>query len=220
MSRGTKGVHRRPVNAVVRRCSNLMKIKNERPLLLSIPVVVLVSVWFVFVVVCFSDADNDLPQFLALLFGSVLWDLVWLARFIVTLVRQRRASIPRQTLRHALLFWGFEPVVLLLCGVLALTGSLFHGRFLLSHSSLNAYAAEVVAAHVKPHGHGTAKHWVGLFRVAEIELQQDGVVRIITASGFLSDAGFTFSPVSFLPRTDEDTYHYITGAWYHWHRSW
>src|SRR4030095_1302464 len=111
-------------------------------------------------------------------------------------------------------------VALLLSAALIFSGFLCSVRFRLSRPALDAYVAEVVAGRVQPHGYGTPRHWVGLFRVAETESLPDGVVRIITASDFLDDAGFTFSPVSPPPRVGEDSYTHITGAWYHWHRSW
>jgi hypothetical protein len=155
-----------------------------------------------------------------LVYGSLLWGVIWLLRLVVTVVRQQRGSVPRQTLRHALVHWGVEPVVLLLCGVLAFTGILGHIRFRLCRPSLDAYVAEVVSGRVQPHGYDSPKRWVGLFHVAETELQPHGVVRIITASVFLDDAGFTYSPVSPPPRIGEDSYEHITGYWYRWHRSW
>jgi len=39
----------------------------------------------------------------------------------------------------------------------------------------------------------------------------------LSASGFLIDADFTFSPVSMLPRIGEVTDQHITASWYHWH---
>lgn len=194
--------------------------RQNRLRLFPIPVVILISAWFVFVLGCFSDAGSDILSYLVLVYGSLLWGFIWLVRLIVSIVRQRRGSVPRQTLRHAVLYWGFEPVTLLLCGVLALSGVLYHVRFRLCRPSLDAYVADVIAGRVQPHSYGTTKHWVGLFRIAETELQPDGVVRIITAATFLDDAGFTFSPVSPPPRIGEDTYHHITGSWYHWNRSW
>jgi hypothetical protein len=194
--------------------------KNELPRLVPIPVVVLLSAWFVFVVVCFSDAGADFGPVVALVYGGMLWGVIWLVRLIVTIVRQQRGAIPRPTLRYALVHWGVEPVVLLFCGVLALTGGLYHVRFRLCRPSLDAYVADVVAGRVQPHGYDSPSRWVGLFHVAETELQTNGVVRIITTSTFLDDAGFAYSPVSPPPRIGEDSYDHITDSWYRWHRSW
>jgi hypothetical protein len=151
---------------------------------------------------------------------GLLWLFVWLIRLIVSLIRQRRGTIARLGLRHALRYWGVEPAALLLCGVLAISGVLFYPRFWLCRASLDAYVADVVAGRVQPHGNETPRHWVGLFRVSEVELQPGGVVRMITTPVFLDDAGLTYSPVSAPPRIGEDSYRHITGAWYRWHRSW
>lgn len=197
-----------------------MKPKNELPRLVPIPVAILLSALFVFVVICFSDAAADSGPVVALVYGSLIWGAIWLVRFVVTVVRQRRGSIPRPTRRYALVHWGVEPVVLLLCGVLALTGVLYHVRFRLCRPALDAYVADVFAERVQPHGFDSPKRWVGLFHVAETELQKNGVVRIITTSTFVDDAGFTYSPTSPPPRIGEDSYDHITGSWYRWYRSW
>ena len=173
-----------------------MKSANDKTRILPIPVVVLVSAWFAFIVCAFSDAGSDLRSVIALLSGGLLWGIVWLIRIIVSFVRQRRRSIPRQPFRSALLYWGFEPAALLLSAVLASAGVLHHLRFHLSHRALDSYAAEVVAGRMQPHGFDTPKRWIGLFRVRETELLSDGVVRIITAPSGFDDAGFTLSPVS------------------------
>jgi hypothetical protein len=109
---------------------------------------------------------------------------------------------------------------MLVCGILVFSGVLCSIRFLLCRPFLDAYVAQIASGQLQPHGYGTPKHWVGLFRVAESELQPGGVVRMITASDFLDDAGFTYSPISPPPRIGEDSYTHIIGPWYHWHRSW
>ena len=193
---------------------------NEEPRLVPIPVIVLLGGWFAFVLVCFSDAGVDIIPALVLVYGSLLWIVIWLVRLIVSVIRQQRGDVPRQVFRRALYRWSIEPVALLVCAALALTGGLYHIRFRLCRPSLDAYVADVVAGRVQPHGYNSPKHWVGLFQVAETELQANGVVRIITASAFLDDAGFTYSPVSPPPYISEDSYDHITDFWYHWHRSW
>jgi hypothetical protein len=197
-----------------------MKAKNETPRLIPIFVAILLAAWFLFIVIFFSDVDSNLDALVVLVCGSLLWLFVWLIRLVVSLVRQRRGTVARQGLRHALRYWGVEPVALLLCGVLAISGVLFYPRFWLCRASLDAYVADVVAGRVQPRDNKTPRHWVGLFRVSEIELQPSGVVRMITTPVFLDDAGLTYSPVSAPPRIGEDSYRHITGAWYRWHRSW
>ena len=197
-----------------------MKSPSDPGRWVPIPVVVLVSLWLLFVVVFFSDAGSDIFAFLVLFYGSVLWGGIWLVRLIVSLVRQRKGSIPRQTPQRALIYWGFEPAALLVCGVLAVTGVLYQVRFRLCRSALEAYAADVVAGRITPQEHGAPKRWVGLFRVAETELLPGDIVRLITAADFMDDAGFVCSPGVPPPRIGEDTYRRITGSWYHWHRSW
>jgi hypothetical protein len=197
-----------------------LKEMSKPPGLAPLPIAILLTAWFLFVVIFFSDVDSNLDALVVLVYGSLLWLFVWLIRLIVSLVRQRRGTIARQGLRHALRYWGVEPAALLLCGVLAITGVLFYPRFWLCRASLDAYVADVVAGRVQPHDNETPRHWVGLFRVSEVELQPGGVVRMITTPVLLDDAGLTYSPVSAPPRIGEDSYRHITGAWYRWHRSW
>ena len=197
-----------------------MKSEDNKTSLLPIPVVVLVSAWFVFIVCAFSDAASGLLPFVVLVYGGSLWGVVWLIRLVVSFVRQRRGSIPREPLIKALLHWSFEPCALLLSAALAFTDVLCDMRFHLSHRALDSYAAEVVAGRAQPHGVGTPPRWVGLYGVRETELLPDGVVRIITCPDGFDDAGFTRSPVSPPPVVGADSYTRITGSWYYWHRSW
>ena len=197
-----------------------MKSPGESWRLVPIPIVVLASLWLLFVVVFFSDAGSDFLPILVLFYGSLLWGGIWLIRLIVWLVRQRNVSFSRQTRERAFAYWGIEPATLLLCGVLAVTGVLYHVRFRLCRSSLDVYAAEVVAGRILSQDRNAPKRWVGLFRVSETELLPGETVRVITASDFMDDAGFVSSPGSPPPRVGEDTYRHITGPWYHWHRSW
>jgi len=184
------------------------------------PVVILSILWFVLILCAASDAAIEFTCFLVLFFGGLLWGLVWLVRFIVFLVRQSRGSIPRPPFRRALFYWGFEPTFLVLSLLIAVSGLLCFIRFSLCRTALDSYVAEVVAGRVQEQQFGAPKRWVGLFRIRETELLPDGVVRIITASDFLDDAGFTYSPVSPPPIIGEDVYKHMSGAWYHWHRSW
>ena len=201
-------------------CLRGTNMQNEPFRGISVPVIVLISSWILFVVVSFSDAGSGMLPCLVMVYGSWIWVLIWLVRLIVSLVRQHRGSSPHQPLSPRVLYWSLEPVALGLCGVLAFSGVLYQVRFRLCRPALEAYAADVVAARVQPHGYGTPKRWVGLFRVAETELQPGGVVRLITAVDGFDDAGFTFSPVAPPLRLGEDSYQHMVGGWYHWHRSW
>ena len=205
--------------SAVRR-SRPMKSEDNKIRVLPVPAVVLVSAWFLFIVCAFSDAGTDLLAVLVLVYEGSFWGIVWLIRMIVSFVRQRRGSIPRQPLFKALLYWGFEPCALLLSAVFAFTDVLSDMRFHLSHHALDSYAAEVVAGRALPHGRRTPMRWVGLFGVRETELLPDGVVRIITSPDAFDDTGFARSPVSPPPRVGKDSYRPITDSWYYWHRSW
>jgi hypothetical protein len=185
-----------------------------------IPVVILCGAWVLFVVFAFSDAGMDFLSLLAFVFGGLLWAIVWLGRLVTSLIRQRRRSIPSQSFRTALLYWGFEPTVLLLSAVLAFSGVLGRIRFHLSHHALDSYVADVTTGRVHPQELDDPRRWVGLVRVRETELLPSGGVRIITAEDGLDDAGFALSTASKPPIVGEDSYTYLTAGWYLWHRSW
>jgi hypothetical protein len=182
--------------------------------------VILASAWFVFVACAFSDAGIEFQSVLVLVYGSLLWGVLWFIRLIVAVVRHRQGLIPRKPFHRALLYWGFEPTALLLSAGLAFSGVLCTFRFYLGRPSLDAYVAEVATGRAQPHGFGTPERWVGLFRIRETELLTNGVVRIITSPDGFDDAGFTFAPASPPPVVGEDSYTHITGSWWHWHRSW
>jgi hypothetical protein len=193
---------------------------RARATVIPLPMVILFSAWFVFVLVCFSDAGLDLLPTLALVYGSLLWLVVWLVRLIVSAVRKRRGAVSYEGRGRGKRYWIVEPAVLALCGILAFSGVLFHARFRLCRAALDAYVADVAAGRVQPHGFDSSKHWVGLFRVAETELLPNGVVRIITTDVFVDHAGLAYSPVTPPPVIGEDGYRHITGSWYRWYRSW
>jgi hypothetical protein len=150
----------------------------------------------------------------------MVWGVVWLIRLMVAFVRQRQGCTPRQPFGRELLYWGFEPAVLLLFAGLAFSGVFCTFRFRLCRPSLDAYVAKVANGRAQAHGFGTTERWVGLFRIRETELLSHGVVRIITSEDGFDDAGFTFAPAFPPPVVGEDSYTHITGSWWHWDRSW
>ena len=184
------------------------------------PVVVLLAVWCVFIFVAFCDAGSELLVVLPIFYGGLLWGIVWVVRLIRFLMKQRSGLAPEMPRGRALFYWGIEPATFVFTVALGLSGIFWQIRFRLSASAFDAYAAEVIAGRVALQRRDSDKRWVGLFRVKETELLEDGVVRLITAADGFDDAGFARSPNSPPPIVGEDSYTHIVGPWYRWHRSW
>ena len=194
--------------------------RHERTRLVPVATIVLLGAWVVFVLACFSDAGAHVFSSVALIYGSLLWLLIWLVRLVVSAIRKQRGATSYEGRNRGGRYWIVEPAALVLCGVLAFSNVLYPIRFRLCRASLDAYVEDVVAGRAQPHADDSAPHWVGLFRVTETELLPNGVVRIITTEDFLDHAGFAYSPSTPPPVIGEDSYRHITGHWYHWYRSW
>ena len=183
----------------------------------AIPRVVL-GLWAVVVIWLGSDAGFNIIAFLVAEFGGLILLGWWLARLVVWLVRRRRSpgAEPAFTRSHTIR-WLWEPVTIVACFAIAYTGILFPARFAVSRPALDRYAMQV-----RERGDSTPPpgKLVGLFRVREVELLPDGVVRLITTECMLDDCGMVYSPIGRPPVIGEDSYRPLSGNWWHWHRSW
>jgi hypothetical protein len=190
---------------------------GKLPLIVRIALVI----WCVFILVAFSDAGFGIGVFLGLFGGGAVWAFVWSVRVGVVLWRQRKGSLPAVPTRQMWRYWAIEPVVLAVTAAIGLSGVLLHLRLQLSMSALESFASDVAAARVSTRKLGFPARWVGLFRVREVELLDDGVVRLITCeAGMLDEAGIVHSPKTSPPIISEDAYSHLSGPWYRWHRSW
>jgi hypothetical protein len=111
--------------------------------------------------------------------------------------------------------WWAEPAgVLIVLAAIYLNVPLYV-RFFASLPFLERYV-EDVAAGVAP----AVPRQVGLFRVSEVEVLPNHVVRLITTTCMLDDCGLVFSKSGSPPVVGEDSYSPIASGWWTWWRSW
>lgn len=182
-------------------------------------VIVLGMMWFVFCIIAFSNVGFNMLLVLIALPVTALWGVVWLVRLVIALRRQHYAVT---VVKNNLSYWLFEPVIVVLPLVLALSGVFSSARFLMSEQALSNYAEHVRASKVNlsvEFGHPSRR--VGLYSVTFTDLLPDGTVRVLTSSHDLLDrAGFANSPHSPPPRLGGDSYKHIHQQWWYWYESW
>ena len=165
-----------------------------------------------------SDTGFDIVGFLLAEIGGLVLLVWWLSRLIRWLARRRRtpSDRPESTRRHVLR-WLWEPVTIVACWAIAYTGILFPARFAMSRPALDRYALQL-----RERGDSAppAGRIVGLFKLREVELRPDGVVRLITTQCMFDDCGLAYSPKGPPPVIGEDSYRHLSGNWWHWYRSW
>lgn len=165
-----------------------------------------------------SNAGLSFEALLVAQYGGLLLLGWWLVRLVRWLVTRRRTTIdePVSPGRIALR-WLWEPLTIVGCWAIVLTGIAFPLRFAASRPALDRYVA-----HIEQQGDATpsAGEIVGLFRLREVDVLPGGVVRLITTTCMLDDCGVVYSPNSAPPRIGEDVYRPLSGGWWHWFRSW
>lgn len=177
-----------------------------------------IGTWAVVVLWLGSDAGFNIFAFLLANYGGLILLGWWLARLVWWVARRRRspADEPVST-RRRVLRWLWEPVTIVACWAIVYTGILFPTRFAVSRPALERYARQVQERGDSAPPTGGI---VGLFRLREVELLPNGVVRLITTSCMLDDCGVAYSPKGPPPVIGEDSYRRLSGNWWHWYRSW
>ena len=154
------------------------------------------------------------------IYASGTWGLIWLIRLIVSLGRQRqgKGKFPK----HHLLFWLFEPTVIVVSLVLSQLGVFSYIRFVLSEQALSSYVENVRAGKINlAFEFNHPPRQVGLYTVSLTDLMPDGTVRVITSThGIMDKAGFANSLHNPPPRQGEDSYKHIHQQWWYWYESW
>ena len=165
-----------------------------------------------------SDAGYSITAFLVSEVGGLLLLGWWLTRLVLWVAKRRKhpGHAPRMTGRPVLR-WAWEPMTVVTCAAIALTGIGFPARFALSRSALDRYAQQV---RERGDSMPPAGQVVGLFKLREVELLPGGVVRLITTSCMMDDCGLVHSPIGRPPVVGEDAYTRLSGDWWHWFRSW
>jgi hypothetical protein len=152
-----------------------------------------------------SNVGLSIPALLVTVHGGGAILLFSLVAIVIGVVRKQRLRRP----------W-LEPAGVLAVLALISLDLPFHARFFASLPFLHR-DVQRVAASGRP---GPLPRLVGLFRVREVELLPNGVVRMITASCMFDDCGLAFSRGGPPPVVGEDSYDRITPAWWQWERSW
>lgn len=194
-----------------------MSGQDNKAYRLSRTVMALGVIWFVFCAIAFSDAGFSILFVLLALPVTFVWSLLWLIRLALSMKRQNIAGF-----KNNLSYWLFEPVVIVLPLILALTGVFSSVRFVLSEQALSSYAENVRAGKVdlEFEFNHPARH-VGLYTVTFTDLLADGTVRMLTSShGVLDRAGFANSPANPPLKQGEDSYKHIHRQWWYWYESW
>lgn len=116
--------------------------------------------------------------------------------------------------------WTIELSILLLSIILIRCQIPFTFRLKLSETALIEYI-QAVKKGIRPQRSTTyPARWVGLFRVEETGVLDDGTVRMITTDVFLhAHAGFVYSPNRQPPIIGKDSYRHLYGAWWYWLRN-
>jgi len=177
-----------------------------------------IGIWALVVLWLGSDAGFNMLAFLLAHFGGLLLLGWWAVRLVIWLTARPRSQVGESVpIRRHFLRWLWEPVTIVACWAVAFTGILFPARFAVSRPALDRYVTEV-----RERGDSTPPpgRIVGLFKVREVELRPDGVVRLITTSCMLDDCGMAYSPKGPPPVIGEDSYRHLSGNWWHWFRSW
>lgn len=178
--------------------------------------------WLVFCAVAFSNAGYSVLVLLTAIVVAGTWMLIWLIRLVVFLVRRRRGKTGGLGLKNAMIYWGVEPLALIMGVSLAALGAFSIVRFTVSVPALNAYVDEVRGGRVNlAYDFNHPTRYIGLFAITRTDLLSDGTVRLITsADGLMSRAGLAKSPSFHPPRQGEDSYRNLVGQWWYWRESW
>ena len=169
--------------------------------------------WVVASTVASSNSGLGLEVFLLFYVISALWAMSWLGRGLVHLWYARKAAAETTRVRY----WMTEPVVWAMGVAIAISGVSSYARFALSRPALTSLACSTELVTDRDYD-----KWVGLYSVREVEVLPHGVVRLITSTSGLDEAGFVYSPKGLPPVVGEDFYRKLPliEHWYHWRRSW
>lgn len=179
-------------------------------------------IWFVICAIAFSNAGSNTIMLVMAIYVGGTWGVIWLLRLVVTLWRKRQGKEKYKLPKQPLLFWLFEPSVIVASLVLSQLGVFSSIRFALSEQALSSYVENVRAGKIDlafEFNHPSRQ--VGLYSVSFTDLMPDGTVRLITSShGLMDKAGFANSQHNPPPSRGEDSYKHIHQQWWYWYESW
>lgn len=171
--------------------------------------------WILLVSALFSDAGIVVfAHFLAFVFGFV-WVAIWSFRLYNYF---RNSNKNHKKISSQLIYWSYEPLILLTFLVLAYSGTLMKARFQMSHTALNQYANDVNAGKLDINFdfyHPVRQ--IGLYSTSTTDQLPNNAVRFVTSGdGLFDKAGFAYFPRTTPPVKDKNSYTHIDGSWWLW----
>lgn len=155
---------------------------------------------------------SSLQDFGGALLSEFLWGLlaaIWGVRLLGALVASRARFMVAEWAR-----WLGVPLVLGVVFTWTQSGGPFDLRLALSRAAMDQAATEIVA------GGSTAREWIGLWPVENIERLPGGMRFIVSGCGFIDRCGFAYSAsgsIADLADPDgENRYEHLEGNWFRW----
>jgi hypothetical protein len=187
-------------------------IKNK---VFSFVGIIFCALWIALVTALFSDAGIAVFAYPLATAFIVVWIIVWAVRFIKNL---RNSHDAQKTSTASVLFWSFEPLLMLAFLALAYTGTLKQARFHMSYAELNQYAKDVNDGKVDMNfDFYHPRRQIGLYSTTMTDKLPNKGVRFLTSGeGLFTQAGFAFFPETAPPVKDKNSYTHIDGFWWLW----
>ena len=177
---------------------------------------VVAIVWFLLVVVTFSDAGVPFPTWVLISLLSIGLAACWLVRLSGTWFYGRLEQL--RWLRQNWRWWTLTSSLVLAGFVLSATLPLLSIRVYFSAAALRESPAALTK--VSQEDLFEKGRWVGLFHVKEFS-QFGSELRFITNEcGLVDTCGIVFSPDGPPPNRGEDTFSHLFGPWWYWYQSW
>jgi hypothetical protein len=193
-----------------------VQLKNDtKSKVFSFVGIIFCALWIALVTALFSDAGVIVFAYPLAIAFVVVWIIVWTIRLIRNL---RNSQDVQKTTTASVVFWSYEPLLMLTFLALAYTGTLKQARFHMSYAALNQYAKDVNDGKVDMNFdfyHPIRQ--IGLYSTPMTDQLPNNGVRFVTSSdGLFSKAGFAYFPETAPPVKDKNSYRHIDGSWWLW----
>ena len=195
-----------------------VQLKNDaKSKVFSFVGIIFCALWIALVTALFSDAGIIVFAYPLTIAYIVVWIIVWTIRFIRNF---RSTQDVQRTTTSSVVFWGYEPLILLTFLALAYSGSLKQTRFHMSYTALNQYAKDVNNGKVDTNfDFHHPRRQIGLYSTSMTDrLPNNGVQFITSSDGIFNSAGFAYFPESAPPFKSKNSYTHIDGAWWVWNK--
>jgi hypothetical protein len=172
-------------------------------------------VWILLSTALYSNAGVSV---FAIFFTSAFifaWIIAWFFRLIRYFRKSKNNQKPNSS---KMLYWSYEPLILLIFLALAYSGSLMQTRFYLSNDALNQYAKDVSSGKMDMNfDFHHPQRRIGLYSTSMTDQLPNNGMRFITSSdGLFDSAGFAYFPESAPPVKSKNSYTHLDGAWWLW----